>query len=209
MRSPPVDTEDKDLPLRDDIRLLGRILGDTVREQSGEAVFDIVERIRQSSVRFRRDEDIAARRELAETLNSTPPGEALQIIRAFSFFSHVANIAEDQHHIRRTRAHALTASAPREGTMAYALSRAGEAGISPRRLAAFFTGAMVMPVLTAHPTEVRRKSTIDREMEVAHLLAERDRPSMTAAELDTNETALRRAVLTLWQTICCATHGCA
>jgi phosphoenolpyruvate carboxylase len=58
-----------------------------VREQSGEAVFDIVERIRQSSVRFRRDEDIAARRELAETLNSTPPGEALQIIRAFSFFS--------------------------------------------------------------------------------------------------------------------------
>jgi phosphoenolpyruvate carboxylase len=59
---------------------------------------------------------------------------------------------------------------------------------------------MVMPVLTAHPTEVRRKSTIDREMEVAHLLAERDRPSMTAAELDTNETALRRAVRTLWQT---------
>jgi len=114
MRSPPVDTEDKDLPLRDDIRLLGRILGDTVREQSGEAVFDIVERIRQSSVRFRRDENIAARRELAETLNSTPPGEALQIIRAFSFFSHLANIAEDQHHIRRTRAHALTASAPRE-----------------------------------------------------------------------------------------------
>jgi phosphoenolpyruvate carboxylase len=85
MRSPPVDTEDKDLPLRDDIRLLGRILGDTVREQTGEAVFDIVERIRQSSVRFRRDEDIAARRELAETLNSTPSDEALQIIRAFTF----------------------------------------------------------------------------------------------------------------------------
>jgi phosphoenolpyruvate carboxylase len=201
MRSPPaVDTEDKDLPLREDIRLLGRILGDTVREQSGEAVFDIVEHIRQNSVRFRRDEDIAARRELADTLNSLPPGEALQIIRAFSFFSHLANIAEDQHHIRRTRAHALTASAPREGTMAYALSRADEAGISPGGLAAFFTGAMVMPVLTAHPTEVRRKSTIDREMEVADLLAERDRPSLTAAELDTNETALRRAVLTLWQT---------
>jgi phosphoenolpyruvate carboxylase len=201
MRSPPVvDIEDKDLPLRDDIRLLGRILGDTVREQSGEAVFNIVERIRQSSVRFRRDEDIAARRELAETLNSMPPGEALQIIRAFSFFSHLANIAEDQHHIRRTRAHALTASASREGTMAHTLSRAGEAGISPRRLADFFAGAMVMPVLTAHPTEVRRKSTIDREMEVADLLAERDRPALTAAELDTNETALRRAVLTLWQT---------
>jgi len=179
MRSPPVvDTEDKDLPLREDIRLLGRILGDTVREQSGKAVFDIVERIRQSSVRFRRDEDIAARRELAETLNSLPPREALQIIRAFSFFSHLANIAEDQHHIRRTRAHALTATVPREGTMAHALNRAGEAGISPQRLAAFFTGAMVTPVLIAHPTEVRRRSTIDREMEVADLLAERDRPAL-------------------------------
>src|SRR6516164_11187418 len=200
MRSPPVDTEDKDLPLRDDIRLLGRILGDTVREQSGEAVFDIVERIRQSSVCFRRDEDIAARRELAETLNSTPPGEALQIIRAFSFFSHLANIAEDQHHIRRTRAHALTASAPREGSMAHAFVRARQAGIPPARIAGFFANAMVVPVLTAHPTEVRRKSTIDREMEIAELLAQRDRGSLTAAEFGANEAALRRAVLTLWQT---------
>jgi phosphoenolpyruvate carboxylase len=198
--SSEIDTDDKDLPLREDIRLLGRILGDTVREQSGEAVFDIVERIRQSSVRFRRDEDLAARRELAATLNNLPPTEALQVIRAFSFFSHLANIAEDQHHIRRTRAHALTASAPREGTMAHALARAGEAGVLPARLAEFFADALVMPVLTAHPTEVRRKSTIDREMEVADLLAERDGPLLTAAELAANETALRRAVLTLWQT---------
>jgi phosphoenolpyruvate carboxylase len=85
-RPPAIETEDKELPLREDIRLLGRILGDTVREQSGAAAFDIVERIRQSSVRFRRDEDIAARRDLAATLNSLPPKEALQIIRAFSFF---------------------------------------------------------------------------------------------------------------------------
>jgi phosphoenolpyruvate carboxylase len=195
-----IETEDKDLPLREDIRLLGRILGDTVREQSGEAVFDIVERIRQSSVRFRRDADVAARQDLAAMLNNLPPKEALQIIRAFSFFSHLANIAEDQHHIRRTRAHAVTASAPREGTMAHALARAFEASIPPARLAAFFAGAMVMPVLTAHPTEVRRKSTIDREMEVADRLAERDRPSLTAAELAANEAALRRAVLILWQT---------
>ncbi len=195
-----IDTEDKDLPLRDDIRLLGRILGDTVREQSGEAVFDIVEHIRQNSVRFRRSEDVTARRNLEATLNALPPKEAIQIIRAFGFFSHLANIAEDQHHIRRTRAHALTASAPREGTMAHALARARQACIPPERLAAFFGSALVRPVLTAHPTEVRRKSTIDREMEVADLLAERDRPSLTMAELRANEAALRRAVLTLWQT---------
>jgi len=195
-----VEAEDKDLPLREDIRLLGRILGDTVREQSGEAVFDTVEHIRQNSVRFRRDEDVTARRELEATLNSLPPTEALQIIRAFGFFSHLANIAEDQHHIRRTHAHHLTASAPREGTMTHALARAREAGISRARLRAFFASAMVVPVLTAHPTEVRRKSMIDREMEVADLLDERDRLPLTAAELAANESALRRAVLTLWQT---------
>ncbi|MBV8337624.1 MAG: phosphoenolpyruvate carboxylase, partial [Alphaproteobacteria bacterium] len=194
------ETEDKDLPLREDIRLLGRILGDTVREQAGEAVFDIVKHIRQSSVRFRRDEDVAARRELETILNGLGPKEAILIIRAFGFFSHLANIAEDQHHIRRTRAHALAASAPREGTMAHAIARAQDAGIPPAELAAFFTRAMVMPVLTAHPTEVRRQSTIGREMEVAELMAERDRPLLTQSELAANETALRRAVLTLWQT---------
>ena len=84
--------------------------------------------------------------------------------------------------------------------MAHALSAARDAGIAPERLRAFFAGAMVVPVLTAHPTEVRRKSMIDREMEVAELLAERDLHPLTASETAANETALRRAILTLWQT---------
>src|SRR6266446_3119604 len=191
-----LETPDKDLPLRDDIR----ILGDTVRSQEGEPVFAIVEHIRRTSIRFHRDEDEAARHELEATLNSLSHGQSIQIIRAFSYFSQLANIAEDQHHIRRTRAHALAASAPREGTMAHALTRARDAAISRSRLQNFFTSAIVCPVLTAHPTEVRRKSAIDREMEVAHLLAERDRLRLTPEEAAANEEALRRAVLTLWQT---------
>src|ERR1700745_4277585 len=152
--NPEIETEDKDLPLREDIRLLGRILGDTIREQSGEAVFDTVENIRQNSVRFRRDEDLTARRDLEAVLNALAPTKALQIIRAFGFFSHLANIAEDQHHIRRTRAHSLSAATPREGTIAHSLARFRQAGIPPAYLDAFFAGAMVVPVLTAHPTEV-------------------------------------------------------
>ena len=191
---------DKDLPLRDDIRRLGRILGDTVREQQGDATYEVVEHIRQTSIRFRRKEDNAARRELKSTLNSLSPDKARNIIRAYSFFSHLANIAEDQHHIRRTRAHALVASAPREGTMAHAMARACETGLSRAELQAFFASAQITPVLTAHPTEVRRKSTIDREMEIAQLLAYRDRTALTPEELAANDEALRRAVLTLWQT---------
>src|SRR6476620_12622047 len=138
-----LETPDKDLPLRDDIRLLGRILGDTVRSQEGEPVFAIVERIRRTSIRFHRDEDEAARHELEATLNSLSHGQSIQIIRAFSYFSQLANIAEDQHHIRRTRAHALAASAPRQGTLAHALARGAEAGISRPQPERFFATALI------------------------------------------------------------------
>src|ERR1700693_1172265 len=120
---------EKDQPLRDDIRLLGRILGDTVREQEGGAIFDIVERIRQTSIRFHRDNDEAARHALEAILNDLSPDQTVQIVRAFSYFSHLANIAEDQHHIRRTRAHTLAGAAPRAGTIAHAIGRAQDAGI--------------------------------------------------------------------------------
>ena len=194
------EVPDKDLPLRDDIRRLGRVLGDIVREQKGEAVFALVERVRQTSIRFRRDGDDAARRELEATLDSLSRDHTITVIRAFSFFSHLANIAEDQHHIRRTRAHAFAASTPREGTLAYALAEARAAGVSRADLQAFFAGALVGPVLTAHPTEIRRKSTIDREMEVARLLDARDRLRLTPEEEAASDEALRRAILTLWQT---------
>src|SRR5437879_13734871 len=93
----------EDARLRTDIRLLGRILGDTVRDQEGAAVFDLVERIRQTSVRFHRDEDRAARRELESILDSMSIDETLHIGRAFAYFSHLANIAEDQNTIRQMR----------------------------------------------------------------------------------------------------------
>ncbi|WP_377807429.1 phosphoenolpyruvate carboxylase [Azospirillum sp. A29] len=193
-------SETKDQPLREDIRLLGRILGDTVRSQEGEAVFDIVERIRQTSIRFHREEDQGARKELEAILNSLSPPQTARVVRAYSFFSHLANIAEDQHHIRRTRAHALAGSAPREGTMDHALDEAAKAGITTQQLKEFFDGALVSPVLTAHPTEVQRKSILTVQMQVAKLLAERDHGPMTPEEEDTNLESLQRAVLTLWQT---------
>jgi phosphoenolpyruvate carboxylase len=196
----PRDVPDKDVPLRYDIRLLGRILGETIRAQEGDAVFDLVERIRHSGVRFRRDADDAARQEVASITTGLAPALAIRIIRAFGYFSHLANIAEDQHHIRRGRAHALAQAAPRPGTMAFALERARSAGIDGAQLRAFFARALCCPVLTAHPTEVRRKSSIDREMEIARLLDERDRIPFTPEELTANRRALRRAVLTLWQT---------
>ncbi|MFG1380605.1 phosphoenolpyruvate carboxylase [Xanthobacter versatilis] len=196
----PGDEEVKDRPLREDIRLLGRILGDTVREQEGEEVFELVERIRQTSIRFHRDDDETAREELGALLEQLSSQRAVDIIRAFSYFSHLANIAEDEHHIRRNRAHAIAGSAPRAGSLAYSLARAEALGIGPQQLTEFFSGAHMSPVLTAHPTEVRRKSTLNREMEIAALLDRRERVVPTPAEQEQDEETLRRAVLTLWQT---------
>lgn len=195
-REPP----DKDLPLRDDIRLLGRVLGDTIRDQEGQVVFDLVEQIRQTSIRFHREEDETARRELEGILNGLSLDRTVQIVRAFSYFSHLANIAEDQHHIRRNRAHALAGSSPREDTLVHVLARACGAGIPSARLRSFFGDAVVSPVLTAHPTEVRRKSILDEDMKIARLLADRERGQSTPEEAATSDEALRRAVLTLWQT---------
>ncbi|MBV8511080.1 MAG: phosphoenolpyruvate carboxylase, partial [Xanthobacteraceae bacterium] len=176
------------------------MLGDVVREQEGQSVFDLIEHIRRTSVRFHRDADEVARRELHSILDGLSAVATDQVIRAFSHFSHLANIAEDQHHIRRNRAHAREGSQAREGTIAYAIDHALQNGVSGSTLRAFFDRALVSPVLTAHPTEVRRKSTIDREMEIAHLLTERDRVDLTPSERADNIAALRRAILILWQT---------
>lgn len=194
-------TQDKDAPLREDIRLLGRLLGDTVRDQQGAAAFELIERIRQNSVRFRRDDDIVARRELEDMLDALSRDQTIQVVRAFSYFSHLANIAEDQHHIRRSRAHLIAGSAPREGSLAHALEAALASGTTDAAgLVEFFDTARVSPVLTAHPTEVQRKSILNCETVIARLLDERDRMQLTPEESEANLEALRRAVLTLWQT---------
>src|SRR6202789_1786157 len=136
-RAEDVQALEEDARLRHDIRLLGRILGDTVRDQEGADVFDLVERIRQTSIRFHRDDDRPARRELEVILDGMSISETVRIVRAFSYFSHLANIAEDQNNIRQMRARSSAAGTPRPGTLAETLSHARAAGFSaagPRHL---------------------------------------------------------------------------
>lgn len=193
------DEVDPDAPQREDTRLLGRILGDTIRLQEGEAVFDLIERIRQSSVRFRRDHDDEARRAVEALLDGLSRDQTTHVVRAFSYFLHLANIAEDQHAIRRQRDQARAAHMLSEGSLGLALERVKAAGRT-EALAAFFEGALVSPVLTAHPTEVQRKSILNCHVSIAQLLDVRERMSLTPEELDENEAELRRVVLSMWQT---------
>ncbi|MFL6673779.1 MAG: phosphoenolpyruvate carboxylase [Massilia sp.] len=190
---------DKDAPLKEDIRLLGRLLGDVLRDQEGDAVFDVVETIRQTAVRFRREDDPKAGEELTTLLHKLTRNQTISVVRAFSYFSHLANIAEDQHHIRRSRAHLLNGSAPREGSVGFALARLKQAGVEQGTVESFFRHALISPVLTAHPTEVQRKSILDAEHDIARLLAQRDQP-LTPKEQVHNLQMLQARIATLWQT---------
>ena len=193
--SAPDDVADGQL--RSDIRTLGRLLGDTLREQEGDPAFAIIEQVRQLAIRFRRDDDRTAKAQLGAMLDALDRDEILIVVRAFSFFSLLANIAEDQHN-KRLRRHD---DDPRDDTtLAAALTRLEAAGTGREALARFLSTALLSAVLTAHPTQVQRKSILDCQLEIARLLAERDRMALTPAELAANEEQLRRQVLLLWHT---------
>ncbi|QBB70878.1 phosphoenolpyruvate carboxylase [Pseudolysobacter antarcticus] len=187
----------------EDVRLLGRLLGDVLRAQSGQEIFDKVENIRKSAVAFRRasgEAALSARSTLENLLDGLSEAESLLVVRAFSYFSHLANIAEDVEQNRQRRAVLIAGDHAPEGTLAYALARLRDAGASAQTLKQWFASARIMPVLTAHPTEVQRHSVLDSERAIASLLHRRDRESLTPEESATLSEHLFQRVLTLWQT---------
>ena len=204
-------SQDKERALREDIRLLGRILGDVIREQEGDTAFELVEQIRQLSVAFRRNADTSADKMLKKLLKGLSNDQTVSVIRAFSYFSHLVNLAEDRHQIRRRAVHER-AGETHEGSIEAALARCRQAGISAERIVATLTSSFVSPVLTAHPTEVQRKSILDAERSIADLLNERDdirvraawssghKDALTPRELASNESQMRSRVSQLWQT---------
>ncbi|WP_143326469.1 phosphoenolpyruvate carboxylase, partial [Vandammella animalimorsus] len=169
--------QDKEQPLREDIRLLGRLLGEVIREQDGDAAFEMIERIRQLAVADRRASQAEAGQAssgLQPLLQSLSNDDTVTVARAFTYFSHLANLAEDQHFLRRREVHERRGEHPR-GSLADALARLRAAGVDAPQVLATLAQAYVSPVLTAHPTEVQRKSILDTEKRIAQLLAERGR----------------------------------
>jgi len=192
-------------PLVDDIRWLGRILGDIIREQEGDQAFALVEQIRRLSVAFRRDADTQAGSALKKLLASLSSDQAVSVIRAFTYFSHLANLAEDQHHIRRQQAHDRAGDV-HPGSLASSLGKLKTAGVSPKAIRQALEHAHISPVLTAHPTEVQRKSILDAERGIAACLLTRDdivsrgHDATSARQLAQLDHLVRARVLQLWQT---------
>ena len=209
--APAKRAKDNERPLIEDIRFLGRILGDVIREQEGVEAFELIERIRTLSVAFRREADQEADKALKKLLKGLSGDQTVSVIRAFTYFSHLANLAEDRHHIRRRAIHERAGNT-QEGSLEVAMSRLRWGGIAPKAISTMLEHSYVAPVLTAHPTEVQRKSILDAERGIAQLLTQRDeiklrgsafeakKDALTPRELAANEAQMRARVMQLWQT---------
>jgi phosphoenolpyruvate carboxylase len=192
-------TDHPDEALDQDIRLLGRLLGDLIAEQAGPEIFALVEAIRREAVQGRK-EGSAATTAIDALLSGVDPDTAIAVIRAFSWFSLLANIAEDVHHARRRRHYLGLGSPARPGSIDHTVQTLQESGLDTAQIVATLSGVEVSPVLTAHPTEVRRKTILDTQRRIAELLVERDRVRMNVGELAEWEASLRLQILILWQT---------
>ncbi|MFI9511062.1 phosphoenolpyruvate carboxylase [Nocardia sp. NPDC052566] len=218
-----IETEqDAIRPLRDDIRYLGGVLGDTIRDHEGPEVFDLIERVRVEAFRIRREE--VGRSAVAEMLQDVDIQTALPLIRAFSYFVLLANLAEDIQRDRRRSAHVAAGEPPQDSSLAATYRKLdaaraqgpeaaaqrdhagpGErrqlnavAALDGQRVADLLTDALVSPVITAHPTETRRRTVFDAQTRITELMRLRQRyPEAERAELDQR---IRRQVLALWRT---------
>jgi phosphoenolpyruvate carboxylase len=185
-------------PMRADIRLLGAILGDTVREQNGDEVFDLVERARVEAFRVRRSE--IDRAEMARMFDGIDIHQAIPVIRAFSHFALLANVAEDIHRERRRGVHVEAGEPPQDSSLAATYAKLDLAELDSAAVVDSLKGALVSPVITAHPTETRRRTvfvTQHRITELMRLHAEGHTETDDGRDI---EVELRRQVLTLWQT---------
>ncbi|TFV58935.1 phosphoenolpyruvate carboxylase [Mycobacterium sp. PS03-16] len=185
-------------PMREDIRLLGAILGDTVRELNGEEVFDLVERARVESFRVRRSE--IDRSELAGLFDGIEASAAIPVIRAFTHFALLANVAEDIHRERRRAIHVAAGEPPQNSSLAATYAKLDSAQLDAQDVAVALTGALVSPVITAHPTETRRRTVFDTQHRITELMRMRAHGATTTGDGRDIERELRRHILTLWQT---------
>lgn len=188
--------EQKELPLQATLDLLAQLLLDTIQAQEGEAVASQIKHIRQLAF----NTDIHAEQTLVSLLDGMDLRKVTLLVRAFSYFSQLANIAEDLHHTRRRREHLMAGCSPQPGSIAAALYCLKERGIHIAKIQRLLTQTYISPVLTAHPTEIKRRSIIDSHHAITELLEKRERECLTEDEKKDNQAALERVLLTLWQT---------
>ena len=188
-----IEFASKDAQLRDDVRTLGALVGDVLREQCGEQFFQLVERARRAAISLADDE-------LGAMLRGLPAREAETLIRAFATYFSVVNLAERVHRIRRRRDYLRSGGDPQEGSLADAARRLAAAGVTSQQITDLVDRLQIEPVFTAHPTEATRRTLLEKEQVIGRLLVERLDPSRTPDEEAAALARVREEVTVTWQT---------
>ncbi len=193
-----------DQPLRRDVRHLGRKLGEVLREQEGLSLFELEERVRKLSIKRRRGrkpERRAAAAELASLLQDMPLEQVGPVLRAFSTYFRLVNLAEQHHGVRLSRAHATgEIVGPLPGSLEAVMGSLRDSGVPADRVREMLASMRVTLTLTAHPTQAARRTVLQKVYRLARLLEERDRCEFTPRERADYETSLREEITSLWQT---------
>lgn len=195
----PTEYTERSKPLRDDVRLFGNILGDTIIRFDGKEVFACVERFRSLFKRIHESDDAGAKKELQELIATVDGDTANKVIKAFLTYFDLTNIAE-QNHRRRRRAISESAGAvsPQEGSLDELFERLSTA--DAKRASELLKSIDIQVVFTAHPTEITRRTVLLKQLELAHYLSRRDHPPLTRKESARLEKGLRSVVESLWLT---------
>ena len=199
LRRQDITFEDKDQSLRDDVRTLGAMVGDLIREQSGEEFFEFVENARLRAIR-RREGNEKPDEKLANLVENLDPGMALQIIRSFSTYFQMVNTAEKVHRIRRRREYLRDADENQPGGLEETLLKLKASGMDIDGLQALLDSMLIEPVFTAHPTEPTRRTMLRKEQNIVKYLVEMLNPTMTPQETNATLQNIRRIITTGWQT---------
>ena len=187
-------------PLRDDVRLMGSLLGETLRQQVGQSLYDKVELIRVLGKQAR-DGDSQASQQLNQVLSALSDEELLPVARAFTQFLNLANIAEQYHHVRRHRAWERVAGAPAQaGSVRELLPRLLSKGLSPEQIWQAIQQLDIELVLTAHPTEISRRTLIQKYDNIAECLQALDYVHLTPIERQHQLNTLKRHIIAAWRT---------
>jgi phosphoenolpyruvate carboxylase len=199
LRRQDITFEDKDQALRDDVRTLGTMVGDLIREQEGEELFEFVENARQRAIR-RREGNEKPGEELASLVNNLEPDLALQVIRSFSTYFQMTNTAEKVHRIRRRREYLREVGHYQPGGFEDTLIKLKASGMTTEALQDLMNSLRIEPVFTAHPTEPTRRTILRKEQNIVRYLVDLLDPTMTAQERDAALANIRLLITTGWQT---------
>ncbi len=198
-RRQDITFEDKDQSLRDDVRTLGAMVGDLIREQSGEELYDFVETARLRAIRRREGNEVEGE-DLASLVESLEPELALQLIRSFSTYFQMVNTAEKVHRIRRRMEYLRDADQNQPGGLEETLLKLKAAGIGIDDLQALLDSMSIEPVFTAHPTEPTRRTILRKEQQIVKHLVDLLNPMLTPQETNAALQNIRLLVTTGWQT---------